>query len=562
MSAFAVAGCARVGGSKPPLPPVSDGQADGQGDGGPAEKAGDEPKPTAETREAPPLVDGCALAISNGSTEGCDFYAVPPPPMGTGNDGSCFVAMVANTWTSPVTLQVEYGGQPLDVTQIARSPGPSGATLKYDPLPGGQLAPGQMAIIFLAGGSVDPRKPVAEEHIDCPIPAGIKTDFAGFKTDPAIDGTGIGLAFHIRTSAPVAAYDIYPYGGAASHISSATLLIPTSAWGTNYIAAVGYKDDQQLGSQHAVQIVATQDGTQVTVNPTVAIVGSASVPATGRRQPHTYALSTGQVLQFMQPAGLTGSAINSTKPVGVWGGSDCMNIPVGMGACDSAHQQLVPVGLLGFEYAAVRYRDRVTGNHESVPWTLVGAVDGTTLTYDPAPPAGAPASVNRGQSFEFSAADAFTVRSTDQQHPFYLAGHMTGRQVVSSDDARNGDPETVNTVPPQQWLKSYVFLTDPTYSDTNLVFVRQKSGQTFGDVTLDCVGTLTNWKPIGGAGTYESTTVDLVTAFKPQGNCNNGVHTAKSSAPFGLTVWGWDFAVSYAYPAGMGVRKINDVVVP
>jgi hypothetical protein len=37
---------------------------------------------------------------------------------------------------------------------------------------------------------------------------------------------------------------------------------------------------------------------------------------------------------------------------------------------------------------------------------------------------------------------------------------------------------------------------------------------------------------------------------------------AESDAPFGVTVWGWDTAVSYAYPAGMGVRSINQAVFP
>jgi hypothetical protein len=34
-----------------------------------------------------------------------------------------------------------------------------------------------------------------------------------------------------------------------------------------------------------------------------------------------------------------------------------------------------------------------------------------------------------------------------------------------------------------------------------------------------------------------------------------------SDAPFGVTVWGWDRAVSYAYPAGAAVKPINNVVV-
>ena len=39
-------------------------------------------------------------------------------------------------------------------------------------------------------------------------------------------------------------------------------------------------------------------------------------------------------------------------------------------------------------------------------------------------------------------------------------------------------------------------------------------------------------------------------------------HTATSSGPFGLTVWGLDNFASYAYPAGGNVASINTVVVP
>ena len=103
-----------------------------------------------------------------------------------------------------------------------------------------------------------------------------------------------------------------------------------------------------------------------------------------------------------------------------------MNIPVGIGACDSGHQQLLPVKALGSEYLGVRYRDRSQGANETLPGRLVGAVDGTSLTYDPAPAAGAPLLINSGQALTFNASDAFSVTSQDAQHPFYMAGHMTG----------------------------------------------------------------------------------------------------------------------------------------
>jgi len=73
-----------------------------------------------------------------------------------------------------------------------------------------------------------------------------------------------------------------------------------------------------------------------------------------------------------------------------------MTIPVGILACDGAHQQLPPVKALGHEHVAVRYRSRIDGHNEVVPWRLVGAVDGTTLAYEPATPAGAPTTLSAG----------------------------------------------------------------------------------------------------------------------------------------------------------------------
>jgi hypothetical protein len=142
--------------------------------------------------------------------------------------------------------------------------------------------------------------------------------------------------------------------------------------------------------------------------------------------------------------------------------------------------------------------------------------------------------------------------------------------------------EFVNIIPPQQWLNSYVFFTDPTYPETDLVLIRGQGANGFADVTLDCSPTsgskvVTGWMPVDTQGDFQYTRVDLVTGnFEAQGTCNNGRHEITSSAPFGLTVWGWGSAatgmsgasgitstyVSYAYPAGASVQPINTVVVP
>jgi hypothetical protein len=294
-------------------------------------------------------------------------------------------------------------------------------------------------------------------------------------------------------------------------------------------------------------------------------VGGNGVPSGPANTPVTIMLQAGQYVQISQDAELTGSPIQSDKPVGLWAGASCLNVPVSAAACDSAHQQIPPVRALGSRYVGVRYRNRAAAmGEETPPWRLVGAVDGTQLVWSPSAPAGAPLALAQGQLAEFQASGPFVVESQDASHPFYIAQYMTGGDGFGGE----GDPEYVNIVPTGQYLNRYVLFTDPTYPETSLVVVRSPSpvDGTFADVTLPCAGVLTGWQPVGD---FEFTRVDLVSGnFVNVGNCSNGRHEIASDQPFAVTVWGWGgysslFTqyVSYAYPAGASVKPINDVVV-
>ena len=57
-------------------------------------------------------------------------------------------------------------------------------------------------------------------------------------------------------------------------------------------------------------------------------------------------------------------------------------------------------------------------------------------------------------------------------HPFMLFTYMSGSQWTMLQHSGYGDPDFVLSVPPQQYLNDYVFFTDPTYPETNLVIVR------------------------------------------------------------------------------------------
>jgi hypothetical protein len=496
-------------------------------------------------------VPACDAAKANKSSVGCDYYAVPATDF-TGQ--TCFAVYVANTWGSPVTLTASWGSQDFtpNLSKFAFVPNGSGKNLTYTAITNGQVPIGGVAILFLSGAG-------------CPEPTATSTD-----TSAA--GTQLTSAFHITGDRPVVLYDIFPYGGGSSAVTSATLLLPTSAWDTNYVATAAWSETG-FGNPW-IAFVAMQDNTTISIVPTNDILAATGVVGDTKNKLGTYTLNAGQLLRFQQPNDLTGSVVQSNNPIGSWGGHGCTNLE--QPACDGMHQQIPPVKALGHEYVAARYRNRLSTLDEAPPWRFVGAVDGTTLTYDP-PQTGGPTTLNQGQMVEWDAKGPFVVKSQDALHPFFFGAHMTGCFTLpgnySSPVGCAGDPEFVDVIPPDQYLANYIFFTDPTYPETNLVFVRKKgSDNQFHDVTLDCAGVLTGWQNVDGAGNYQYTRADLQTGnFSKVGNCDNGRNSAHSDVPFALTIWGWGTnkstgffseACSYAYPAGASVQPINTVVIP
>jgi IgGFc binding protein len=507
-----------------------------------------------------------AAAASQGSV-GCD-YVVATPSFYAGIKPPCFAVFVANNWPKDVKLTVTRGGTSYNVSQFGRIAQAGVKETSWAPIPSTGLPPGKVAVLFM---SHDPAS-VNGGPLICPIAPAISqtygTALPNSGSSPSI--TGRGQAWHIATDLPVTAYDILPYGGASSYLPSAELLYPTTAWGTNYFGIVPLRG---TASPQWGQLVAAQDNTNVTVLPNVTLPAGTNVITAPTNVATKYVLKAGEYIQWQESMEMSSTVIQSDKPVSFTGGQgyDCYQTSTSTGGgCDSAHQQVMPISAFGAEYLVPAYRTRRADNQdESIKYRLVGAVAGTTLSYSPQVP-GAPTTVKNGQVIDFEATGSFVVKSQDINHPFYVGQIMPGCFVTGG--SRNGctgggggcclgDEEYVNVLPPAQYLNKYVFFTDPTYPTTNLVFTRVKTAQGFQDVNLDCAGVLKGWKPVGSTGQYEVTNIDLIFGGTKTGTCDNGPHTASSTGPFGVMVWGEDSASSYAYPAGGNVAPINTVVV-
>ncbi|MBN9164613.1 MAG: hypothetical protein J0I07_26865 [Myxococcales bacterium] len=506
-------------------------------------------------------VDPCTAAeVSKGSV-GCSFWTLPPDePLGS---GSCFAAMIANTWDRPVTITADYGTTPLDLGESLFTAEMIGSEPKYTKLEG-PLPPGQVALVFLSEVRPAPKKP---NFSACPLGT-----VGAFNGSPLVHGTAITSAFSIKTDAPVSLYSIYPYGGAKTYIPTATLVLPTSSWSDNYIAVNGWPPSRNITSGELVggpslQIVAMSDDTEVRMRPKIDVYDGAGVTGGGAGQPLTWRLARGQVLQITQPDELTGSPIQSNKPVGLFGGAKCTFVPESVMACDSLQQQIPPLAQWGHEYALVPFHSRLAGaaeRREVVPYRLVGAVDGTALTYDPKKPRDAPSVLRAGEVVSFMTDDLVVVKSQDADHPFYAAVMMTGAVFNGGYTAQtDGDPDFVNIVPTEQFLDRYVFFADYTFPETTLTLVRRKTASGFKPVELDCVGEVQGFQPLGVAGEYEYGWVDLTKNFaSATGTCGAGRREAKSDGPFSVTVWGMGYAASYGYAGGTGSRPLTKVEAP
>jgi hypothetical protein len=392
-------------------------------------------------------VSACESArLSKGST-GCAFWALPPDDAFNGR-GACFVAMIANTWDRPVTLSAGRGDAPLDISRSTYTAEKTGDDTTYTPLTG-PLPPGQVALVFLS------QAPTSNELFFSRCPPGVTPAVA---EDPISHGTTKTRAFELRADAPVAAYSIFPYGGAESYYPTATLLLPVSSWDRSYIAVStnNLTDQGTPGTEsRTLQIVASENETKVEMRPTVGILEAGGVAGTGRGETQSWTLSRGQVLQITQRDDASGSPIVADKPIGLFGGATCAFLPGRVEYCDLTQQQIAPFAQWGTSYALAPYAPRIdsltsSDPRENVPWGFVGAVDGTVLTYDPVRPRNAPETLSAGQTVSFFTTELVTVKSQDASHPFHAAVYMTGSQYnggIRGGGATVGDPDFVNMVP-------------------------------------------------------------------------------------------------------------------
>jgi hypothetical protein len=333
-----------------------------------------------------------------------------------------------------------------------------------------------------------------------------------------------------------------------SYSNDASLLLPSTAMTTNYrITGQAGWPLANIGAYFAV--TGTQDGTMVTmhISPTGQVVGGSGVANTPGGGSSSFSLNAGEVVEVLgtPAADLSGSLVQSTKPVQVIAGMPCVEAPRGQPACDHIEESVFPAETLGRHYIVTV----PTSPHGRVIGHVVriyGNVDGTKLSYPSGQqPPNAPATVNAGQVVDLDVVSQDFEITGD--HEFAVGSFQLGAQLVDPGvppPMQKGDPAQSLSTAVEQYRLKYIFLS-PTDYEENYVDVVQPLSAT---VMLD--GAAAGVAPTKiGSSNFGVARIKL-------GPGKSGAHVLTASAPVGIQVMGVGSYTSYQYPGGLNLTEI------
>lgn len=403
--------------------------------------------------------------------------------------------------------------------------------------------------------------------------------------------------YRVESSVPIIAYQFNPLDNVDVFSNDATILIPSDTFGTQYLVVSrfelvgkGADDDERITYHGEFSVVASEPETSVTVTPTCATEAGPNVPAMEAGFSYTYTIAPYQVLSvksLQNACDLTGTLINSDKPVAVFGAHEAA-LTTNLCCADHLEHQLYPVSTWGTTYVASKAMPRQA---ESDYWRIVAANDATRVTF--MPEVSPPRTLDRGEWIELTATRDFAITASA---PISVAQTLASSYEVTipepyADCSRGepcataytcdrltpeseqaacfppycdpgshscpsghvctqfgdefgvctpvGDPTLIMPPPVKQYRKDYVLLVPDKYAEDYLNIIAPVEAT----VTLDDALVLEQgYRAIEGTG-WKVARVPVA----------DGVHRIFADLPVSVIAYGYDRDVSYGYAAGLNL---------
>jgi len=523
--------------------------------------------------EEAPCKDACELAAERPGSTGCEFYAVDLDNAAADGDNAAeqqFGIVLSNLGPLAAHVVLEQNDAP------PGSPPVASIVREYD------LGPGMIATI----DDLPPRE------VDGSPPGTYDTG-----TETAFTSN----AYRITSTTPIVAYQFNPLQAGAVFSNDASLLLPTTAAqssvGSTYLV-MGWPQlladtndpdtDAGIDLRSFLAIVGTQADTHVTVQTKSDVIGSPDVPSTSAGGTIEFDLGPFDVLNLESEgfgSDFSGSRVLSDKPVLVFSGSECADVPAYQHhasrpcCCDHLEEQLAPVPSLGKAFVAVQTPLRTVAlaaagsdieplSREKEYWRLLSSVDTVCATSLPAPVG--ELSLDAGEPVTLEASQDFVIECDD---PVVVAQFVASQSIAvgsNNNDQPAGDPAFILTPPVEQYREEHLLVVPHTYAFDFLMIAARADATVWIDgnpaedypyCERDYVGQLTvDGQPTDFVAIKCALSAPVIYPGSPSldpGIQRDGAHRVDSTEPIGVVVYGFDGFVSYGYPAGMGLAAIN-----
>ena len=358
--------------------------------------------------------------------------------------------------------------------------------------------------------------------------------------------------FHITSEQDITVYAL----NQAWTTSDAFLVLPRPALERDYMI-MSYPTDNVLDDRRGglsagttpsqCAIIAVEDNTRITIDPSAPLLLSGLNPS-------PIVLNKGDVYliqalpSLSKDYDLTGTSINSSKPIAVFAGHQRARIPWEasdqLNSRDCLVEQMVPTANFGKSAFLTPYP--LPSGASPIGWDVyrvLAALDSTAIYVDSIKVA----TLNQGQYFTGVLSRAAEIYSNK---PFMVAQYKKTSS-TSNTGLANSDPFMMIIPPFEQFLTNYRFISaqavqlngDGRPSKVyNYQYVNVVAPQNaINSIVLD--GTLipsTSFSRISKTNFYYATL-----------NISDGVHSISATEPIGIYVYGYGPANSYGYIGGM-----------
>lgn len=323
----------------------------------------------------------------------------------------------------------------------------------------------------------------------------------------------------ITTSSPVCIYGL-------NHRTASTdayLGLPVSSLGTDY-CIISYTTIYNTYPS-SFSIVATHDATHVTMHNHQTDIISNITLNTGQ----TYMCSTVNASED-----LSGSTITSDFPIAVFGSNMTTNIPLDCFAADHLVEMMIPVNAWGKDFVTVALAGR---DGSGDVFRILASENGTQVSINGI----FITTINNEEFYETNLAGYNSITTSK---PALLTQFAKG---IECSGNITGDPFMMQIIPYQQFLTQYTVCTVSGYTShwTNIVASENALNNIYKDGVLIPGSVFTQ---IAGTNFYGA-----------QLTIAEGSHTFISTAPFGVSIYGWGQADSYGYSGGCSMSAVATV---